>query len=150
MRFPVDPTEFLPRVMAAPRERVGETLVRTFLSVWEDETRRAPILAMLRSAMTNERAAVALREFLTTALLGRASELRGTPKLRVNAAAGQMIGVMFLRYVLRIEPIASASTEELVELLTPTIQRYFDVHDEPGVRGGVGDTAAPGESNGRR
>ncbi|MEU6041188.1 TetR family transcriptional regulator [Actinomadura sp. NPDC047616] len=126
MRFPVDPGEFLPRVMATPRERLGEAMVRTFLTVWEDDARRAPILAMLRSAMTNERAAVAVREFVTSALFGRVAELGGIPRLRLNAAAGQMIGVMFLRYVLRVEPIASAGREELVELLAPTIQRYFD------------------------
>ncbi|GAA4080104.1 TetR family transcriptional regulator [Actinomadura miaoliensis] len=126
MRFPVDPGEFLPRIMATPRERLGEAMVRTFLTVWEDDARRAPILAMLRSAMTNERAAVAVREFVTSALFGRVAELGGIPRLRLNAAAGQMIGVMFLRYVLRVEPIASAGREELVELLAPTIQRYFD------------------------
>jgi AcrR family transcriptional regulator len=126
MRFPVDPTELLPHIMAAPRDKLGETMVRTFVSIWDDEERRAPILAMLRSAMTNERAAVAVREFVTTALFGRAAELRGISKLKINAAAGQMIGVMFLRFVLRVEPIASASQKELVELLTPTIQNYLD------------------------
>ncbi|MFI1831337.1 hypothetical protein ACH41E_33560 [Streptomyces sp. NPDC020412] len=28
------------------------------------------------------------------------------------------------RYVLKMEPVASASPEELIELLTPTVQRY--------------------------
>ncbi|GLZ15235.1 TetR family transcriptional regulator [Actinomadura sp. NBRC 104425] len=126
MRFPVDPGEFLPRIMATPRERLGEAMVRTFLTVWEDDARRAPILAMLRSAMTNERAAVAVREFLASALFGRVAEAGQIPRLRLNAAAGQLIGVMFLRYVLRVEPIASAGREELVALLAPVIQRYLD------------------------
>nr|WP_262401724.1 hypothetical protein [Actinomadura sp. CNU-125] len=57
MRLPIDPAVLLPRIMAAPRERLGETMARTFLDVWQDPDRRAPLLAMLRSAMTNERAA---------------------------------------------------------------------------------------------
>jgi hypothetical protein len=36
-----------------------------------------------------------------------------------------MFGVVVLRYVLRLEPLASVDIEELVELLAPTIQRYL-------------------------
>ncbi|WP_329518592.1 TetR/AcrR family transcriptional regulator [Spirillospora sp. NBC_01491] len=125
MRFPVDPSRLLPRIMAAPAERRGEALARTFLEVWGDEERRAPILAMLRSAMTNERAAAMMREFVVTELFARAGEAQGIPALRVNAAAGQLIGAMILRYVLRVEPIASASEDELVALLGPTLQRHL-------------------------
>ncbi|MEW2356336.1 TetR family transcriptional regulator [Spirillospora sp. NPDC029432] len=125
MRFPVDPSELVPKIMATPRDRLGETMVRVFLSVWEDADRRAPILAMLRSAMTNEQAATMMRQFVTSALFGRAAETHGIPMLRLNAAAGQMVGVMIFRYVLRVEPIASASSEELVELLSPAVQHYL-------------------------
>lgn len=100
-------------------------MVRTFLQVWGDEDRRAPMLAMLRSAMTNERAAALLREFVTSALFGRASQATEAAPLGIQAAAGQMIGLMMLRYVLRIEPLASASEDELVELVAPTLQRYL-------------------------
>ncbi|MGH3243139.1 MAG: TetR/AcrR family transcriptional regulator [Spirillospora sp.] len=125
MRFPVDLATVLPRVASFPRERFGELMVRTFLDVWGDDERRAPLLAMLRSAMTNERAAALLREFVSTVLFGRAGKATDTPQLQIQAAAGQMIGLMILRYVLRVEPIASASEDELIELVAPTIQRYF-------------------------
>lgn len=125
MRFPVDPAVLLPRIMAAPPERLGETMARTFLSVWRDPERRAPILAMLRSAMTNERAAVLLREFLGSALFARAGAATDVPQLRLQAAAGQLIGMMILRYVLCVEPLASASEDEMVELVAPALQGYL-------------------------
>lgn len=125
MRFPADPAVVLPRILASPKERIGETMVRVFLEVWGDEERRAPLLAMLRSAMTNERAAALLREFVTAALFGRAREATDAPPLGIQAAAGQMIGVMILRHVVRVEPLASASEDELVELVAPTLQRYL-------------------------
>ncbi|MCP9952796.1 MULTISPECIES: TetR family transcriptional regulator [Actinomadura] len=125
MRFPVDPAVVLPQILAAPRDRLGETMVRTFLSVWGDADRRAPMLAMLRSAMTNERAAALLREFVTSALFGRAKQVTAAPSLGIQAAAGQMIGLMILRYVLRVEPLASATEDELIELVAPTLQRYL-------------------------
>lgn len=125
MRFPADPAVVLPRILGAPRERLGETMVRVFLEIWGDDERRAPLLAMLRSAMTNERAAALLREFVTAALLGRAKEATDAPPLGIQAAVGQMIGIMILRHVVRIEPLASASEDELVELVAPTLQRYL-------------------------
>ncbi|QKG22796.1 TetR family transcriptional regulator [Actinomadura verrucosospora] len=126
MRFPVDPSVVLPQLLSLPRERLGEAIVRTFLQVWGDADRRAPLLAMLRSAMTNERAAAMMREFVTSALLGRAGAAGDVPHLNIQAAVGQMIGVMILRYVLRVEPMASASEDELVALVAPTLQRYLD------------------------
>ncbi|QXJ23518.1 TetR/AcrR family transcriptional regulator [Actinomadura graeca] len=125
MRFPVDPAVVLPRVLASPRDRLGETMIRTFLEVWGDPDRRAPILAMLRSAMTNERAAALMREFITSALFGRIGQATGVPLLNAQAAAGQMIGLMILRYVLQVEPIASATEDELVTLMAPTLQIYL-------------------------
>jgi AcrR family transcriptional regulator len=125
MRFPVDPAVLLPRILAFPRDRRGEAVARTFLQVWEDDERRAPMLAMLRSAMTNERAAALLREFVASALFGRALQATDAAPLGIQAAAGQMIGLMVLRHVLRIEPLASASEEELIEIVAPTLQRYL-------------------------
>ncbi|MFC4055989.1 TetR family transcriptional regulator [Actinomadura syzygii] len=125
IRFPVDPAALLGRAASFPKERFGELMVRTFLEVWGDDERRRPLLGMLRSAMTNEQAAALLREFVTSALFSRAGKATGAPQLPLQAAAGQMIGLMILRYVVRVEPIASASEDELVELVAPTIQRYL-------------------------
>ena len=59
-------------------------------------------------------------------LLGRAEAAGPLPRLNVQAAVGQMIGVMILRHALRVEPMASASEDELVELVAPTLQHYLD------------------------
>ena len=68
-----------------------------------------------------------LREFVGSALLGRIGQAGGGPidPLRVQAAAAQMVGIVILRYVVRIEPLASASDEELVALVAPTVQRHL-------------------------
>ncbi|WP_067466941.1 TetR/AcrR family transcriptional regulator [Actinomadura macra] len=125
MRFPVDPSVLLPRILASPRDRLGEAMVRIFLEVWGDADRRAPLLAMLRSAMTNERAAALTREFVTSALFGRVGQATGVPLINAQAAAGQMIGLMILRYVLQVEPMASATEDEVIALVAPTLQRYL-------------------------
>jgi hypothetical protein len=45
--------------------------------------------------------------------------------LRASLAASQMIGLGLARYLLRIEPLASADPETVVALIGPTVQRYL-------------------------
>ncbi|REE97981.1 TetR family transcriptional regulator [Thermomonospora umbrina] len=127
MEFPIDPAVIVSRVAeVGSRDELGVALARTFLDVWEDPASRTPLLAVLRSAMTNERVATMMRQFVQATLLTPATETFRIPPIRIEAAIGQLIGVAMLRYVLGVEPIASATREELVELLAPTLQRHFD------------------------
>jgi len=122
-----------------PREEMGERLVRTFLSLWENPEVRPRMLEVVRSAVTGGPGADQMRAFMSSQLFGQvaenlndgpmdltqaAQELKIQP-LNINAAAAQVWGVIILRYILHIEPMASASTEEIVALLGPTIQRYL-------------------------
>ena len=45
--------------------------------------------------------------------------------LPVELAMAQVMGVLVSRYILRLEPLASASKDEVVAYLAPTIQRYL-------------------------
>jgi hypothetical protein len=60
-------------------------------------------------------------------MLGRlASGVQGPDApLRVSTAAAQLVGVVLLRYVIKIPPLAAATDDELVALLAPTLQRYL-------------------------
>ncbi|WP_084958748.1 TetR family transcriptional regulator [Thermoactinospora rubra] len=125
MRLPVDPGTLLPQVLEGPREEIGQRLVRTLLTVVADPQAREPVIALLRSAVTNDQAMAMLREFFTNAILYRVAVALDVPRLRVEAAFSQMFGLIMVRYVIRMEPLASADVEELVELVAPTIQRYL-------------------------
>lgn len=125
--FPVDPAVALPLVLEGPREELGERMARFLLSVWSRPATRAPLLALLRSSMGNERAAAMLRDLLGSVLFSRLAGATGASPLAVSAAAGQAVGVMLLRYVVRVEPLASASDDEVVALLAPTLQACLDV-----------------------
>ena len=126
MELPFDPAERLPQVLAGDPAELGERLVRMFLGIWADPQFRAPMLGLVRSAFTGEQGATMLREFVGSALLGRIAAASGpVDPLRVQAAAAQLVGVVVLRYVVRLEPLASAADEELVASVAPTVQRYL-------------------------
>ena len=44
---------------------------------------------------------------------------------RAALIGSQLVGLAMTRYVLRLEPIASASIDHLAEVVGPTIQRYL-------------------------
>jgi hypothetical protein len=118
----------LPQVLAGGRERIGERLIRTFIGVW-DSPRGATAAALLRSAVSNEWTARMLREFVITQILRRAvKELdldAPDGPLRASLVASQLLGLATARYILKLEPLASATPEQIATAVGPTIQRYI-------------------------
>jgi AcrR family transcriptional regulator len=125
MRFPIDPADFVPRILIAGGEHVGEELARIFFEAWDAPD--TPFVALLRSVTTNEQAAQMLRQFISREVIGRlASTLDlDQPQLRAGLAGSQLVGLAFVRYVVRLEPIASMQAEALVKAVGPTLQRYL-------------------------
>lgn len=126
--IPVDPAQLVPAVLAGDPDRVGERLVRTFLTVWDSPVGGAAV-ALLRSAVSSEWTARLLREFLSTQVLRRVlDQLDVDPAqlpLRGALVATQVAGLAMMRYVIRLEPVASADPETLVATIGPTVQRYL-------------------------
>ncbi|MEU4097869.1 TetR family transcriptional regulator [Streptomyces sp. NPDC026673] len=122
-----EPAFGVPDVLAAGADGVGERLARFFIEIWENPVTRAPMLAIVRSAVTNDTAASVLRGIVLRRLLERvASELKvPDPRLRAELAGAQMMGIAIMRYVIKIEPLASADMEDVVALVAPTLQRYL-------------------------
>jgi AcrR family transcriptional regulator len=128
MDSPIDPAEVVPKALSGPREEAGERLVRTVLSVW-DSPAGAAAVALLRSAMSNEWTARLMREFVVTQVLRRAVAELGLEgddvPLRTTLVATQVAGLAVVRYVLKVEPVASTDPETLVRAVGPTVQRYL-------------------------
>jgi AcrR family transcriptional regulator len=128
INMPLDPAELVPKALSGPREEAGERLVRLVLSVWDSPAGTAAV-ALFRSAMSNEWTARLLREFVVTQVLRRAIRELGLPGeeagLRSALVASQIAGLAVTRYVLKIEPVASADPETLVRAIGPNVQRYL-------------------------
>ncbi|WP_433078808.1 TetR family transcriptional regulator [Dactylosporangium sp. CA-052675] len=128
MNAPIDPGEILPQVFEPGLDGVGERLVRTFLSVW-DSPAGTPVVALVRSAMQHDWSARMLREFLVSQILRRATRALNLDPAeaptRAALVASQMIGLAMLRYILKLEPLASMTPEQVVRNLAPTVQHYL-------------------------
>jgi AcrR family transcriptional regulator len=125
--LPADPSVLLPALLADGTDGLGVRVVRTFLGIWDATPGQGPMLALLRSAVTDPAAAELLRDFLTRVALGPLAQAAGGqhPELRASLAASQMVGLAISRYVLRLEPLASAPADELAHDIGPTLDRYL-------------------------
>jgi AcrR family transcriptional regulator len=127
MPFPAVPSEILAEVVAASPDRWGVMIARIVVGLWDSPQAKTTMLALLRSAMSTDTATRMLREFVTTAILGRLAEALSVPDAayRASLVGSQIIGIGMARFVIGLEPLASVSGDDLVAAIAPTLQRYL-------------------------
>ncbi|KIA59859.1 TetR family transcriptional regulator [Nocardia vulneris] len=127
VQLPVNPEHTLTAVDAAPIDRLGETILRAVLAVW-DSPAGAGVVAMVRSIIAGGDTSLA-RSFILEVVLERVRLRIATPdddgRLRVALVGSQMIGLLMARKIVGIEPMASAPAEDLITAIAPTLQRYL-------------------------
>jgi AcrR family transcriptional regulator len=121
------PAMHIPEVIQGSREGAGARMARYMFGIWEDPVNRQPLLAVMRSALTNDRAAAVLRGLIEQRLLVRLAREMDVPdpELRAQLAAGQMVGIMISRYVIKMEPVASAAVDDVVAIVGSALERYL-------------------------
>ena len=124
MELPFRPAEVIAPVLAEGVDGLGERMARRMLTVWDEN--RPALLALVRSASSHPGAALALREFVLNEIVGRLSSTLGDER-RAALVASQVVGLIAVRYIARVEPLASMEREEIVPLVAPTLQRYMDL-----------------------
>lgn len=136
VELPADPEEVLAGVETLEPGARAEALVRAVVRLWEGPAQPG-LVAFVRGTIGSKAKTALLRETVSRTILSRvmvgvqgpAEEVR----LRGNLVATQVVGLMLLRYVIRLEPLASADQEEVVSMVAPTIQRYLTGNlDAPG------------------
>jgi len=136
VELPLDPAVVVATLMGGDRERIGERIVGLLLSLSDDPRDRSSLIALVRSAVSSEDAARMLREFLVSVLFARVAEALGMAdaRLRASLVASQIMGLAVARYIVRVEPVASAPTDVVIAAVGPNLQRYLtgDLGPAPG------------------
>ncbi len=111
-------------VLAAPLDRIGLAVAQTFLTVW-DTPEGAGMLAQLRSVLddTPDRLSPLLDSPVWGHVRDRLEEDGvDEPELRVELAAGTLIGTVIMRTFLGSPRLSEVDTAELIGLLAPALQ----------------------------
>jgi AcrR family transcriptional regulator len=123
----IDPREVLLPVAEGGLVGAGERIMRVFVSVWDDEATRLPLLTLIRGVFDPEGRNL-VRDGFMRIVLGPVGAALGVdqPERRMSLVASQLMGLVIARYVVAVEPLASASADELVATYAPTLQRYLE------------------------
>ena len=133
MDIPADPAALISAVVDGPRDQVGESLVRTFLAVWDADGRTAAVPGAgagggdPRGGDPDAAGVPRARGVRPGGARAVADGAKPSPDLEVRAglAASQMIGLAMMRYIVELPAVVDASHDELAALVGPTIQRYL-------------------------
>ncbi|GAB2534612.1 TetR/AcrR family transcriptional regulator [Nocardia heshunensis] len=127
MGWPFDPEALAARIVDGELDGVGERLTRVFLTLWDAPESRGRLEAILRGAATHEESATLARQFIQGQLYQLLAAALPAPdaELRIDLAMSQLLGTAYLRYILKVEPIASEPIESLVARLTPAITAHL-------------------------
>ncbi|MDQ4082448.1 MAG: TetR family transcriptional regulator [Actinomycetota bacterium] len=127
VELPFDPSAVLPALLGGDRDGVGERFARFVLGVLEDPDGRRRLTGLVRAAATEPDAARMVRELITREVFVHIVEALGVEDgaLRASLLGSQIVGLVMARYVVAVEPLASASPEAVVAAIAPNLQRYL-------------------------
>jgi hypothetical protein len=128
----------------------AERLVRRFLVFCESPRTRARALALVRGSVAGGRTGRRVYAFVNRLVVHPLLQAAGikASALRMELVASQLIGMAMMRYVLEVEPMASATPDEIVELMAPSIRAALAKGDrQPAEPAAPVDLARPEEAD---
>ncbi|WP_051208489.1 TetR family transcriptional regulator [Propionicicella superfundia] len=127
-----DPVIVVKRIIEGDRATLGPRVVATALDLWE-----SPSWMVLREGVIQEPDLwPVLGGFLADEVLRRvvSGAQPGDQAWRAAGVETQMVGLFAGRYLMRLQPLASLSHDEIVRLVGPAVQHFLtgDLHGERG------------------
>jgi AcrR family transcriptional regulator len=126
--LPVNPAELLHGVLKdSDPAGVTERLATVLTTILERPELIQTIAAVIRASTTEPEVAQLLRQFFPGQLLEPLQGLLGPgdPALRLNLFGSQITGLILIREVMGVEPIASTSARTIAEAVAPGLTRYL-------------------------
>lgn len=116
------------KVWTTPVDQLGTALITLLLASWADAEVGPTLRAILQTAAHEPSTREKLRRVVEGSLMG-VSELGSDERDRLarsGLVSSQMMGFALMRYVWKIEPVASMSDDEVVAAIAPNLQHYVN------------------------
>ncbi|MEE3067076.1 MAG: TetR family transcriptional regulator [Actinomycetota bacterium] len=116
------------KVWTTPIDRLGAALITVLLEAWADEEVAPTLRAILQTAAHEPATREKLRRIVEGSLMG-VSHLGVDERdrlVRSGLVSSQMLGFALMRYVWKIEPIASMTDDEAIAAVAPNLQHYVE------------------------
>jgi len=127
MELPIDTDEVMRTVLGPGVDGLGERLARFVLTRLRTAETGDAVVGVLRTAAAQPEAAAALREAYERRLFAPLTRELDVdqPLLRAALCSSQLLGIALAEHVLGFAPLVGASTDELVAIYGPVLQRYL-------------------------
>jgi AcrR family transcriptional regulator len=108
----------------------GAMIITAFLSMWDHAEGTGSSFASCVAGMAaSTSVADAMREFVAERVWDRSPVNEGENEERTRQrralVASQLMGLAFIRYILRVPPISTTTPEEIASWAGPTLDRYM-------------------------
>jgi hypothetical protein len=109
----------------SPESDFAERLLRRFLLMCENPRTQQRALALVRGSVSNAGTSRRFYALVNRVVLNPVARAMGVEAsaVRMELVGSQLIGLAMIRYVLKVEPIASLSVDELVPLMAPPLRQ---------------------------
>jgi AcrR family transcriptional regulator len=124
MRLNVSPADVVRQSLPGDPAHLPERILANVLAAWDDPVVGAPLISLYCSAGSDPDASRLVRELVEGEVLGVIAEHLGGREAaaRAGIAGSQISGLIFMRYVLRAEPMATMPVQELVRHAAPALR----------------------------
>jgi AcrR family transcriptional regulator len=115
MRLAINPADIIRRSLPGARAQLPERIITNVLAAWDDPVAGEPLITLYRSAGSDPDASRLVRELIEREILEVLSDYLGGPgaSARAAIAASQIAGLLFMRHVLRTEPLGSMPASDV-------------------------------------
>ncbi|MBT2209168.1 TetR family transcriptional regulator [Actinomadura sp. NEAU-AAG7] len=119
-----NPPDVLAAALPGDPATLPERVLRALLGAWDDPASGRPLRLMVTAATQDPELIRLLRDVIGHEMIDRIAEHIGGVDARGRAAAfgTQLAGVIFVRYVLAVEPVASMPADELIARFAPGLR----------------------------
>ncbi len=127
LALPGDPQQLMTAALVdGPPEETGHRLAATILNTWEQAATAGTLETLFNLLLQDSATQQTFANYVENQIMASIREQIGTDlDLPVELMMSAMLGVLLSRYVVKLEPLASMSREDLIAVLGTVIQRLL-------------------------
>lgn len=127
--LPSDPAQEILALFLEGVDGVAERLLHHMFTLYEERVTSDTLRALMQSLMTDVATSQRFRDYIRSDILERVGDYLGSTAQvseQIELIMAQMYGVVTMRYVVKLEPLASMPRDRLIAELAPAIQARID------------------------
>jgi AcrR family transcriptional regulator len=131
MALPINPADVVSTELADDLDTLAERLLRRLLTVWDTPVSGGPLIAATTVAVSDPAMKRLVAEGVTREIIAAlVARLDGPDReTRAAAFAGMVSGLIFSRYLLTVEPLATLPPETVIQQMAPPLQSLLTPAD---------------------